>query len=87
MPPDEEKGVICRLSDLAHPHTLSRRDGINLTAGCFTCKAPKDMTTNEEFYYYCTTCDVDLHNRCHLLPRKMTHPSPSTSPHSQSSKR
>ncbi|ESQ50733.1 hypothetical protein EUTSA_v10022611mg [Eutrema salsugineum] len=69
---DEEEGPVCRLSHPAHPHTLSYRTGGKPPSGCFA--SGKEMTFCDAFYYLCKTCDVEFHDRCHMSPRKMTHP-------------
>ncbi|KAH0872404.1 hypothetical protein HID58_069766 [Brassica napus] len=62
---------LCRVSDPANHHTLCRRSDPPLSI-CFACK-DHHLKINR-YYYYCSTCDLEFHRGCHLLPPKVSHP-------------
>ncbi|KAH0872407.1 hypothetical protein HID58_069769, partial [Brassica napus] len=62
---------LCRVSDPANHHTLCRRSDPPLSI-CFACK--DHHLKRNRYYYYCSTCDLEFHRGCHLLPPKVSHP-------------
>ncbi|WZZ64131.1 hypothetical protein YC2023_075501 [Brassica napus] len=58
---------LCRVSDPANHHTLCRRSDPPLSI-CFACK--DHHLKRNRYYYYCSTCDLEFHRGCHLLPPK-----------------
>ncbi|XP_019094674.1 PREDICTED: uncharacterized protein LOC104758330 isoform X1 [Camelina sativa] len=64
---------LCRMSDVAKPHKLSRRWDPPLTV-CISCKGQQYVGNRRGNYYYCATCDVEFHEGCHLFPPEIRHP-------------
>ncbi|AED92490.1 putative chromatin regulator PHD family [Arabidopsis thaliana] len=63
----------CRLAHPTHPHTLSPKLSKNTKSNCFTC-GKQVSTSSRGFHYHCTICDVDFHEECVNIPRKILHP-------------
>ncbi|KAH0899193.1 hypothetical protein HID58_048761 [Brassica napus] len=57
---------ICRLSHPTNPHTLSSRT--------IEDQPKKLFTWRDDFYFCCTTCDVEFHMNCYMQPKKLIHP-------------
>ncbi|CAF2142524.1 unnamed protein product [Brassica rapa] len=65
---------ICRLSHPTNPHTLSSRTIEDKPKSvCFVC-CRKLFTWRDDFYFCCTTCDVEFHINCYMQPKKLIHP-------------
>lgn len=63
----------CRLAHPTLPHTLSPKLSKNTKSDCFTCRK-QVSTSSRGFHYHCTICDVDFHEECVIIPRKILHP-------------
>ncbi|KFK36839.1 hypothetical protein AALP_AA4G178600 [Arabis alpina] len=73
QPHQKRSKHTCPLSDYVQPHKLiRRRDYEHTFTVCFACKG--EHLEGKRYHYYCSTCNLEFHRGCHVLPMEMKHP-------------